>query len=141
MSSRPDLRLPGVRRAGPDVVVDDGCLVVRVQAPVPDVVRLCDRVHELLQAAAVRGVVCEVHDPVDLSVVDAVARLQLTARRRQRDVRLCAVGQRATELLGLCGLTDVVPLGAARGSEPGRQPETREQRGVEEVVDVRHLPL
>lgn len=128
-------RLPGVRRPAPEVTVAaDGVLVVRLQAPVRYVALLCERVCEELGAGAVRAVVCELHDPVDLSVVDALARLQLTARRSGRQVRLRPVGARAGELLGLCGMTDVVP----QQSEACRQPEAREQRGVEEVVDVRH---
>lgn len=139
MSFRPGRRQPGVRRATPDAAVDDGCLVVQLQAPVGahDVPRLCEQVCDVLAGGDVRDVVCEVHDPVDLSVVDALARLQLAARRLDRQVRLRPVGAQAGELLGLCGLTDAVP----QASEPGGQPEAREQGGVEEVVDVTHLPL
>jgi ABC-type transporter Mla MlaB component len=140
MSFPPGLRLPSVPCATPDGAVgDDGSLVVRLQGPVGahDVARLCEQVRALLAAGDVRRVVCEVHDPVDLSVVEALARLQLTARRQGRQVRLRAVGARAGELLGLCGLTGVVPP----ESEPGGQPEAREQGGVQEVVDVPHLAL
>ncbi|HEX9467633.1 MAG TPA: hypothetical protein VGA11_04425 [Acidimicrobiia bacterium] len=44
--------------------------------------------------------------PPDLSVVDAVARLQLVARRLGLDVRLCAPCPELRALLDLVGLTD-----------------------------------
>lgn len=64
----------------------------------------------------------------DLSLVDALARLQLTARRRGRPMRLRDVSEELRALLELVGLADVLALEARREAELG------EQVGVEEVV-------
>ena len=60
--------------------------------------------------------------PLDLEVVDALARLQLAARRAGRSIRLVNPSQELRDLLELAGLLDVVPsafesLGKAEGSE------------------------
>lgn len=64
----------------------------------------------------------------DLALVDALARLQLMARRRGWIVALREAPEELRALLDLVGLIDVLPL------EPRRETERREQVGVEEVV-------
>jgi hypothetical protein len=59
--------------------------------------------------------------------VDAIARVQLTARRLGRHVLLRGASPQLEELLRLSGLTGVVPCCAGSGLEPGRQPEEREE--------------
>ena len=74
-------------------------------------------------------------DP-DVRAVDALARLQLTANRLGLEVRLRHASQGLQELLDLVGLFDVLPVCAASGLEPSRQPEEWEEgRGVEEEAD------
>ena len=66
-----------------------------------------------------------------LSTIDALARLQLAAGRLGLELRLRQPAGALRELIGLCGLEDVL-----RG-EPGGQPEEREQRlGVEEEAEL-----
>lgn len=71
----------------------------------------------------------------DLSLIDALARLQLVARRRGSRVRVRHASAELWDLLQLCGLTD------ALGVEPGREPEGREVLGPDEVVQSRDPPV
>ncbi len=69
--------------------------------------------------------------PPGLGTIDALARLQLAARRIGLELRLCGASAELRELAGLCGLED------ALGLEPGGQPEERKQRlGVEEEAQL-----
>ena len=72
----------------------------------------------------------------ELALVDALARLQLEARRRGWSIRLRNPGGELLGLLELAGLRDVLgapalPLDASGEAAGG------EQLGVEEVVDRR----
>ena len=68
---------------------------------------------------------------VSLATVEALARLQLAARRKGLDLRLHVVSRELRDLIELAGLTQVL------GVEPRRQPEEREQRlGVEEEGEL-----
>ncbi|CAN5626735.1 hypothetical protein BH24ACT26_BH24ACT26_03030 [soil metagenome] len=103
-----------------------------------DVRALCDRVRVLLETSDSDLAVCDVGalvDP-DAVVVDALARLQLTARRLGRRVRLRHVSCELQELLALVALSDVLPLTPGLPPEPEGQAEQREQAGgVEEEAD------
>ena len=68
---------------------------------------------------------------VSLDAVEALARLQLAARRKGLDLRLHVVSRELRDLIELAGLTQVL------GVEPRRQAEEREQRlGVEEEGEL-----
>ena len=68
---------------------------------------------------------------VSLATVEALARLQLAARRMGLDLRLNVVSRELRDLIQLGGLTQVL------GVEPRGQPEEREQRvGVEEEGEL-----
>jgi hypothetical protein len=69
----------------------------------------------------------------DLALVDWLARLQLDARRRGGRLRLRNVTDELRGLLELVGLADVLAV------EPRREPELREQLGIDEVVQPRDL--
>ena len=73
---------------------------------------LCERVRLALEGSGADLVVCDVGTLVepDCATVDALARLQLTARRLGRQVRLRNACGELQELLALVGLGDVVPL-------------------------------
>ena len=71
----------------------------------------------------------------DLALVDALARLQLDARRRGGRLRLRNVTDELRGLLELVGLADVLAV------EPRREPELGEQLGVEEVMQPRDRPV
>jgi ABC-type transporter Mla MlaB component len=120
---------------------------------------LCARLRALLAGARPEVVVLEVGGVVDpdLATVEAVARLQLTARRAGTSVELHHACERLRDLLRLVGLDAVVPCGddpasSPRGTRPGggssavdrgRQPEEGEQGAleVEEVVEGDDPPL
>lgn len=72
-------------------------------------------------------VVCELRGPLDLTLVDALARLVLVARRRGLRCELRVDDPGLLELTGLC----------AALLQPVRQPEPREEGcRVQEVVQV-----
>lgn len=67
----------------------------------------------------------------DLGIVDALARLQLVARRSGYEVAVTAAPSDLLELIDLAGLSDVL------GVEPRRQAEEREESfGVEEEREL-----
>lgn len=67
----------------------------------------------------------------ELGIVDALARLQLAARRSGYEIAVTDAPSDLIELIELAGLCDVL------GVEPLRQPEQREQRlGVEEEREL-----
>jgi ABC-type transporter Mla MlaB component len=77
-----------------------------------DVPELCERARVLLERSGAELVICDVGtlaDP-DAGTVDALARLQLTARLLGRRVRLRHASVELQELLDFMGLGDVVPL-------------------------------
>jgi hypothetical protein len=57
----------------------------------------------------------------DVATVDALARLQLAARRAGRRLRLRRASKELVELITFCGLGEVL------GVEPRRQTEEREE--------------
>jgi hypothetical protein len=71
----------------------------------------------------------------DLAIVDALARLQLAARRLGCSVRVLGARADLLELLDLAGLRELLTGEQASGVEVGRQSEGGEQVGVEEVVE------
>ena len=75
-----------------------------------DLPGLCDRVCALLQGTAAEVALCDVSgvDP-DAVTVDALARLQLAARRHTCQVRLCQASDELLELVAFMGLQDVLP--------------------------------
>lgn len=103
-----------------------------------DVPALCEHARVLLEGSHGELVVCDVGallDP-DAVTVDALARLQLTARRLGRRVRLRRACHELEDLLCLIGLGEVLPCGGPSGLEPRGQAEEREQPvGVEEEAD------
>jgi len=73
-----------------------------------DLPGLCDRVCRLL-ATFQDDVECDVETvPPDAVTVDALARLQLAARRAGRSIRLRNATPELTELVSFMGLEDVL---------------------------------
>ena len=71
----------------------------------------------------------------DVHVIDALARLQLAAKRRGRRLVLQNASHDLADLVGLMGLAE------ALGLEARRQPEQREERlGVEEERELDEPP-
>jgi ABC-type transporter Mla MlaB component len=76
-----------------------------------DLPGLCDRVCALLTEHDGAGVaVCDVHGVgADAVTVDALARLQLAAKRHSCQVRLRGCSPALRDLVGFMGLRDVLP--------------------------------
>ncbi|MDP8967128.1 MAG: STAS domain-containing protein [Actinomycetota bacterium] len=91
-----------------------------------------------------RTIVCDIAAlPADAHAVDALARLQLTARRLHRRLRLQRASPQLEELLDFAGLADVVAPNAPPrcAGQRGRHREQREQPPRrEERVDRRDPP-
>ena len=79
-----------------------------------DLPGLCDRVCAALSASGAAVVCCDVSgvEP-DAVTVDALARLQLAARRHGCRVRLRHASDGLLQLVAFMGLTDVLPDRAA----------------------------
>jgi hypothetical protein len=71
----------------------------------------------------------------DLALVEALARLQLSARRRGARLSLRNVSDELRALLELVGLADVLAL------EARRQPELGDQLGIEKVMQPGDPPV
>ncbi len=133
--ARAGLRPP----AGPRTVV----LVVGERIQRASVPGLCERVRALLASGDAELITCDVSNLVapDATAVDALARLQLTARRSGGSIRLRRARRRLRDLLALLGLAEVVPSSAELPLEQQGQVEQREQVGVDEEVDPRDPPV
>jgi ABC-type transporter Mla MlaB component len=117
-----------------------GVVVLVIGGPITraGVAGLCDRARSLLAGSRNRVVVCDVRavgEP-DAATVDALARLQLMARRMGKEIRLRDACADLRSLLRLAGLAEAIPPLAGLPLEPGREPEEGEQpAGVEEERD------
>jgi hypothetical protein len=85
-----------------------------------------------MRAPRLSTIVCDVGALApDAVAVDALARLQLTARRHGLEIRLRHASSELQELLAFVGLRDVLRV------EAGGQAEQREQRlGVEKEREL-----
>ena len=100
--------------ASPTRTVD---FVVKGPITPADIPRLCARARALMDGGDVDLVVCDVRglgEP-DGVAVDALARLQLAARRRGCRVALRHASIDLLGLLALAGLSDIVPLEPGQG--------------------------
>jgi anti-anti-sigma regulatory factor len=113
-------------------------LVVRGRIGRADGAALCERIRLLLAHGHPAAVVCDVAalTEADLETVEALARLQLTARRLGGEISLRSASVELRELLDLAGLRAVVPCRAPSALESRRQSEEREEpRCVQEEGD------
>ncbi len=87
------------------------CFAVRGPIARSDLPGLCDRVCRLLARSGGAPVaVCDVEDVgVDAVTVDALARLQLAARRQGCRIRLRGASVELRALVAFMGLADVLP--------------------------------
>ena len=119
-----------------------GGTVLVMSGPVPRdaIPAMCERARRLLQGCDAGPVACDVGvlAKPDATTIDALARLQLTARRLGRRVELRSACEELEDLLTLTGLLGVLTVGGRVGSavEAWREPELREQAPrVEEEAD------
>lgn len=131
---------PPVRRVGDSPSSTTAKTIVMVlQGPIPRaaIPAVCERLSNLLAGSDADQVICDVGavtDP-DAVTVDALARLQLKAKRLGYRIWLRHASPRLRALLELTGLVEVVPVLEGSAVEPGRQPEQREHPlCVEEMV-------
>ncbi|HEY4397401.1 MAG TPA: STAS domain-containing protein [Acidimicrobiia bacterium] len=118
---------------GPKTVV----LVVGDSIARPAVPGLCNDVRRLLATRGADLVTCDVAALAhpDAAAVDALARLQLTARRLGRSIRLRNARVELCDLLALTGLRGELPVCPSLLAQPQRQPEHREELRIDEEVD------
>ncbi len=77
----------------------------------------------------------------DLAVVEALARLQLEARRRGCSICVRDPSRELCELLDLVGLSGLVARSWDLGLDVGRQAECGEELGIEEAVKPGDAPV
>ena len=111
-----------------------GLLVIASPIAGTDVPQLCERLTAVLATSDAQTIVCDVGGlPANTQTIDALARLQLSARRHHRRIRLRRATPELVALLEFVGLADVLPHLL---SQRHRHPEQREHpRRVEERVD------
>jgi ABC-type transporter Mla MlaB component len=120
--------------------IGPGAIVFVLSPPISkgDIRALCDRVQRVLERYPADAVICDVGalvDP-DAVTVDALARLQLTARRCGRGICLRNTCLQLQELLSLMGLREVLLAKSASSVEACGQAEEGEQAlGVEKEAD------
>ncbi|MET7302729.1 STAS domain-containing protein [Embleya sp. NPDC005575] len=127
-----------------------GALIVYAPLVRADVPGLCTRLLTLLSGDPADPFPCDVSALTrpDLAAIEALARLQLTARGLHRRIRLHSASGELCDLLTLTGLDSIVPTGPGPAATLGpgiqcrRETEQREQvRDVEERVEADDLPL
>jgi len=103
-----------------------------------DVPGLCRRADAVFAAGDPGPLICDVTGLVDVDAVavDALARLQLVARRRRCAINLLGVSRWLADLMTLMGLCDVLSCCDSLPVEARRKPEQGEQaRRIEEEGD------
>lgn len=121
----------------PPVPADEVVVVLDGPLAPGDVRALVERLQPLLAAGPGSTVRCNVEGVAapDMGTVDALARLALAIRRAGCRMLLSRPSTELLELLGLAGLTRILPCGDLP-VEVVRQPEQREEAlGVEEERD------
>lgn len=102
-------------------------LALRGPITAPDVPQLCDQLAARLRGSGATDAVCDVRavGRPTVATVNALAGLQLVARRHGCRIRLRGAGPELLLLLELVGLTDTVPAeGPGRGAaEAGGGPD------------------
>lgn len=99
-------------RAAGGPVPDDRPVAFRIWGPITrdDLPGLCDRVCGVLAADSRADVDCDVTGvPADAVTIEALARLQLAARRRSCTIRLRNASTDLLELVAFLGLANVLP--------------------------------
>jgi ABC-type transporter Mla MlaB component len=104
------------QRSTPHMSLRPRTLSFAIEGPITrdDLPGLCDRVCHLLGSSDAEVAVCDVSGvQVDAVTVDALARLQLAARRHGCRIRLCGnASPELVELVEFMGLTNVLPCGS-----------------------------
>jgi ABC-type transporter Mla MlaB component len=114
-------------------------IVFALDGPIaPEDVRwMCERVRSLVQASGTGHVICDVGAVVhpDAVTVEALARMQLTARRLGGRLKFQNACGELRDLLSVSGLSDVLPCDELTLEARGHTEEGEPPRGVEEERD------
>ena len=116
-----------------------GTIVFALQGPITrqDVRWMCERVRFLVQGSDGGDVICDVGAVVspDAGTVEALARMQLTARRLGRRLMLRRACGELRDLLALSGLKDVLPCDELPLEASGQAEHREPPSGVQEEGD------
>jgi anti-anti-sigma regulatory factor len=84
---------------------------------------LCQQLTSLMKCTSAKVIVCDLAEleSFNLATIDALAQLQLTARRHGREIQLRHLPQRLKALIKLCGLEQTLK---EAGTHDGRSPTT-----------------
>jgi ABC-type transporter Mla MlaB component len=115
-------------------------MLLTIDGPVArgDVAALCDRVRALLGVSPARVLLCDLGAAVraDAATIDALARVQFTAKRRGRRVRFRHAPAELRTLLRFFGLDSVL-----RVETVGQAEEREERLRVEEERELADPPV
>jgi ABC-type transporter Mla MlaB component len=124
--------------------MDPGVVVFVIEGPIDrdGVSRLCARFQDALDHPGSDRIVCDVGavPGADAATIDALARLQLIARRGGRQIHL---GTASTELLGLLelmGLRRVLPAARPQASSRGGSPKSGKSVAVSRKNVIPAMP-
>ena len=119
-------------------------IIIRLRGSTPPaaVPPLCARLQLRLAGTDGDDVGCDASRPEDpdLTTIEVLARVQLTARRSDRVMGLRNPSRQLLDLLSLVGLSEVVVVAPRSAVETGRQPEQGKQARVEEVIEPGDAP-
>jgi hypothetical protein len=119
-----------------------GLLVVAGPIGDGDGARLCERLRAVIDSSDGELIVCDVGSlPANARTIEALARLQLTARRRGRRIRLQRASRELEQLVEFVGLADVVAVRPALGGRSRHAEEREHPRRIEERVDRDDPPV
>jgi ABC-type transporter Mla MlaB component len=105
-----------------------------------DLPGLCKRVCAILERSGAVAAVCDVCGIVpDAVTVEALARLQLAARKYHCRVELRQASSDLRDLVAFMGLRDVLPVAALRREPRGEAEEREERLGGEEERELHDL--
>ena len=112
MDSTNHLPLAPLHGAGPAHAPSAVVLMLRGEIGRADVPALCARVTALIERSGAELIVCDVAEvsSPDCATVDALARIQLTARRLGSGLRLLGASDELHEVLAMAGMCEVVGL-------------------------------
>jgi len=114
-------------------------IVFALRGPIEskDIRVMCERVGSLLDSTGTDHVICDVGAVVnpDAGTVEALTRMQLTARRLGGQLQLRGACGELRELLTMSGLTDVLPCDELRLEASGQAEQGEQAGGVEEEGD------
>jgi hypothetical protein len=107
-----------------------------------DAPRLCERLRIIINSSDGELIFCDVSAlPANVRTIEALARLQLTARRHGRRIRLQRASRELQQLIEFVGLSEVLAARPPLRGRSGNAEEREHPRGVEERVDRDDPPV